>query len=302
VLELFPEPPSGQLAAKGFTDGEVRDTGVQVPSYFRSDRINWFDDIIYIYSSIDKLGNLCQLQGLLDVLCRQIELCPSVAADPPDITKSLFREPRKDLESRRFTASNSASGTDSERSPGDPLPPANAAPPPSGDLAVAPAQAPEGAAATGGRAGTKADRAKRKKEREDKIAAYLHDHPRADSPEIHKKTRIPESSIRKSDAWKTREKAKELAGSRDAMRRRRPLGESRLAVVPAKSDDPAELAEVHELVELLARLQTDPEFRKSVEREYRQSVDPSQRAAYKRAEPDEQIQILGVWKVTGTPA
>jgi hypothetical protein len=143
VLALFPEPPSGQLAEKGFTEEEIRDSGVQVSSYFRSDRINWFDDRSYIYSSIEKLGNLYQLQGLLDVLCRQIELCPSVAADPPDITKSLFREPRKDLESRGFTASNSASGTDSARSPSDPLPPANAALLPEGDLATGPASPPE---------------------------------------------------------------------------------------------------------------------------------------------------------------
>jgi hypothetical protein len=163
------------------------------------------------------------------------------------------------------------------------------------------AQAPEGAAAPRGRAGTKADRAKRKREREAKIAAYLHDHPGADSPEIHAGTGIPESSIRKSDAWDAREKPKKPAGSRDAMGRSRPLEEPMLAVVPAKGDDPAELAEAHEAEELLERLQTDPEYRSVVESEYRRSIDPSQRAAYKQAEPDEKIQILGVWKITGTP-
>jgi hypothetical protein len=87
------------------------------------------------------------------------------------------------------------------------------------------------------------------------------------------------------------------------MQRARQLTAEIESVVAAKSDDPAKLAEAREGEALLARLRTDEEYRKSVEREYLETVDQSERGTYHAAklELDKQILLLVAWKLTGDP-
>lgn len=139
-------------------------------------------------------------------------------------------------------------------------------------------------------------------DREATVAEYLREHPDAASPDVFKGTGIPEGTLRKLAAWKAhqaRRKAEKPARHPDAMQRARPLSEAMVAAVPARTEDPAELAEAREAESLVDRLRDDPEYRGIVESEYRQTVDPSDRAAYHRASRDEQITILAAWKLTG---
>jgi hypothetical protein len=168
----------------------------------------------------------------------------------------------------------------------------DAAAPPEGAEAAAPA--------------SPSHKATDRKAQEAEVTKYLIEHPDAKSPEINRGTGIPEGSIRKLDAWKAvraRRKVEKPASMTDAMRRALPLTQTLEAVVAAKSDDPAELAAAREGEALLARLQTDEEYRKDVEREYLETVDQSGRGRYHAAkhEPNKQILLLVAWKLTGEP-
>src|SRR5262249_39613344 len=52
ILTLFPDPPSGERARKGFTEKEVqtieRELGIRVPPGDREDKRNWYEDQNYI--------------------------------------------------------------------------------------------------------------------------------------------------------------------------------------------------------------------------------------------------------------
>jgi hypothetical protein len=94
ILALFPEPPSGVLAQRGFTEGEVQeieqDLEIRVSAYYRKDRPNWFEDQDYIRRGVVKLAALSEFQGSLDLICRQLEAAPSLASDPEALGLSLL--------------------------------------------------------------------------------------------------------------------------------------------------------------------------------------------------------------------
>jgi hypothetical protein len=138
------------------------------------------------------------------------------------------------------------------------------------------------------------------RDRETQLREFFRENPAATSQQACKATKIPESTIRKSQAWKAltpRQKDRKPPMADALFGHSVPLTREMEAVIAARSDDPDAVAKDIETIQLT----DDPDQieRERLEREYIEHASPTDRAEYYKMAPGEKRDHLLAWKLTG---
>jgi hypothetical protein len=132
------------------------------------------------------------------------------------------------------------------------------------------------------------------------VARILSRDPHAKAPAIAKEIGKDERTVRNTRAWKANRARLEEKKPRASVRTR-PLTDRMVAAIPSKSEDPAEIAAARELEERLSGEDAGPEDPAILERQYLESVGPSEKAEYYGMSPTEREHALMAWKLTRMP-
>jgi hypothetical protein len=135
-----------------------------------------------------------------------------------------------------------------------------------------------------------------------RIEAILNRNPHATSEKIGEEVGLTGGRIRNMAPWKNRQARRREQKAQKPLRTRS-LEDEMLAVIPSKSEDPAEIAAEREEQERQEHTRLDdPEASGSMEvlrRRYIEGANPAQRARFNRMNPADQEHELKAWKFTG---